>query len=198
MTTADKPALRERLLAARRLVPDDVRAREARALREHLAPLVTAGSTVCAYVPVATEPGSIEMLELLLRRAGRVLLPVARTADDGTALALRWGEYRPGRLVPGRFGLIEPPEPWLPASALAAAGLVLVPALAVDRRGVRLGRGRGFYDRSLGYRDPRAPLVAVVRDEEFVEELPAEPHDVRVTHVLTPARGLVPVDTYQE
>ncbi|WP_019731575.1 5-formyltetrahydrofolate cyclo-ligase, partial [Mycobacterium avium] len=69
--------------------------------------------------------------------------------------------------------------------------LVLVPALAVDRRGVRLGRGRGFYDRSLGDRDPRARLVALVRDAELLDELPAEPHDVPMTHALTPQRGWV-------
>ncbi len=93
-------------------------------------------------------------------------------------------------LVRGRWGLLEPPEPWLPESALAEAALVLVPALAVDLRGVRLGRGRGFYDRSLADRDPRARLIAVVRDDELVDELPADPHDVRMTHALTPRRGL--------
>jgi 5-formyltetrahydrofolate cyclo-ligase len=198
MATTGKPALRERLLAARRLVSDDVRADEARALNEHLGAVVTSGSTVCAYAPVDTEPGSIEMLEVLLRRAGRVLLPVARTTGDDTPLVLRWGEYQPGRLVTGRFGLLEPPKPWLPASALAQASLVLVPALAVDRRGVRLGRGRGFYDRSLVHRDPRARLIAVVRDEEFVAELPFEPHDVRMTHVLTPRRGVISVEAHRE
>ncbi len=142
-------------------------------------------------MPVGTEPGSIEMLDVLLRRAKRVLLPVARTADDGTPLPLRWGEYRPGGLARGRWGLLEPPEPWLPESALAEAGVVLVPALAVDRRGVRLGRGRGFYDRSLPGRDPHARLIAVVRDDELVDELPAEPHDVPMTHALTPRRGVI-------
>jgi 5-formyltetrahydrofolate cyclo-ligase len=198
MASTGKPALRERLLVARRLVADDVRADEARALTEHLGAVVTSRSTVCAYAPVDTEPGSIEMLEVLLRRAGRVLLPVARTTGDDTPLMLRWGEYQPGRLVTGRFGLLEPPQPWLPASALAQASLVLVPALAVDCRGVRLGRGRGFYDRSLVHRDPRARLIAVVRDEEFVDELPVEPHDVRMTHVLTPRRGLISVETHRE
>jgi 5-formyltetrahydrofolate cyclo-ligase len=198
MATAGKPALRDRLLAARRLVADDVRAEEDRALIEHLGPTVTSGSTVCAYVPVDTEPGSIEMLEVLLRRAGRVLLPVTRTTGDDTPLALRWGEYQPGLLVAGRFGLLEPPEPWLPASALVQASLVLVPALAVDRRGVRLGRGRGFYDRSLIHRDPQARLIAVVRDEEFVDELPFQPHDVRMTHVLTPGRGVIAVGSHRE
>jgi 5-formyltetrahydrofolate cyclo-ligase len=77
--------------------------------------------------------------------------------------------------------------------AVALASVILVPALAVDRTGVRLGRGAGFYDRSLPLADPSARLVAVVRDDELVESLPAEPHDVRMTHVLTPERGLVPL-----
>ena len=194
MATAGKAALRQQLLAARRSVADDVRAAESHALSEHANVVVTSGSTVCAFVPVGAEPGSIDLLDVLLCRAGRVLLPVARTAADDTPLPLRWGEYRPGHLVAARFGLLEPAEPWLPASALADADLVLVPALAVDRHGVRLGRGRGFYDRSLPARNPNAQLVAVVRDQELVDELPSEPHDVRMTHVLTPERGVIALD----
>lgn len=195
MATAGKSALRERLVAARRDIADDVRAAEARMLAQHLAQAVTPGSTVCAYVPVGSEPGSIDMLDALLRRADRVLLPVARTTSDcgahDTPLPLRWAEYRPGGLVAARWGLLEPAKPWLPESALGEAGLVLLPALAVDRRGVRLGRGRGFYDRSLPARDPQAQLIALVRDAEMVDELPCEPHDVPMTHALTPRRGLI-------
>ncbi len=160
-------------------------------LREQLELVVSSGSTVCAYVPVGTEPGSIEMVNMLLRRSGRVLLPVARTTADDSPLPLRWGEYRPGALASGRWGLLEPPEPWLPASAVAEADLVLVPALAVDRSGVRLGRGQGFYDRSLRGHNPKAQLMAVVRDTELVDELPAEPHDIPMTHALTPHAGVV-------
>jgi 5-formyltetrahydrofolate cyclo-ligase len=191
MATASKAALRERLLAARRGVADSVRAAEARTLSEHLEPVVNGGGTTCAYVPVGAEPGSIEMLDVLLRRSARVLLPVARTTGDGIPMPLRWGEYRPGELIRGRWGLLEPPGPVLPESALAEASLVIVPALAVDRRGVRLGRGRGFYDRSLAGRDPLARLIAMVRDAEFVDELPAEAHDVPMTHVITPERGVM-------
>jgi len=162
-------------------------------LEQQLEPVVTDGSTVCAYVPVGTEPGSINMLDALLKRSVRVLLPAVRTAGDNAPLPLRWGEYRPGALVRGRWGLFEPPEPLLPATALAEAALVLVPALAVDRSGVRLGRGSGFYDRSLGARHPHARLIAVVRDEEVLDELPAEPHDVRMTDALTPRGGVIPL-----
>jgi 5-formyltetrahydrofolate cyclo-ligase len=193
MATADKAALRAQLLAARLCVADDVRAAEAQMLNDHLELVVSSGSTVCAYVPVGAEPGSVEMLDMLLRRAARVLLPVARTTADDSPLPLRWGEYQPGALSSGRWGLLEPPEPWLPESALAEAGLVLVPALAVDFRGVRLGRGGGFYDRSLAHRDPQAQLIAMVRDPELVAELPSDPHDVPMTHALTPQRGVIPL-----
>ena len=192
MATAGKAALREQLLAARRKVPDDVRAAEAKALNEHLESVVDDGSTVCAYVPVGAEPGSVAMLDLMLRRAARVLLPIVRTDADGTPLPLRWADYRPRQLVTARFGLLEPAEPSADeVFGPAGADLILVPALAVDRHGVRLGRGRGFYDRSLAHRNPKAPLAAVVRDDELLDELPAEPHDVPMTHALTPRHGLI-------
>jgi 5-formyltetrahydrofolate cyclo-ligase len=133
----------------------------------------------------------MDLVESMHRRRVRVLLPVARHDAAGIPRPLQWGEYRPGGLVEARFGLREPPEPWLPADAVATAAVVLVPALAVDRTGVRLGRGAGFYDRSLPPADPAARLVAVVRDDELVDRVPAEPHDVRMTHALTPRRGLV-------
>ena len=187
--------MRQRLLAARRSVSDGARADEARSLADHVNAVLDSGGTVCAYVPVGAEPGSIEMLDVLLRRANRVLLPVARTTADNSPVALQWGEYRPGQLVAARFGLLEPAGPWLPATALAEASVVLVPTLAVDRTGVRLGRGRGFYDRTLVSRNPHARLVAVIRDEELLDELPHEPHDVPMTHALTPGRGLVELGT---
>ena len=192
MATAGKAALRERLLAARRSVSDDAHAQEAQSLAAHIDALtINGGHTVCAYVPVGAEPGSIEMLDVLLRQADQVLLPVTRTTGDDSAMALLWGEYQPGQLVTARFGLLEPAGPWLPSTALADASVVFVPALAVDRAGARLGRGRGFYDRTLVLRNPEACLIAVVRDEELLDEVPREPHDVPMTHALTPGRGLV-------
>src|SRR4029077_10013888 len=105
---------------------------------------------------------------LRLARARRAL--AARRHDRGGHRGAGAGPRgRPGRGAPG--GL------W--------------PALAVDGAGVRLGRGAGFYDRSLPLAAPTARLVAVVRDDELVDRLPAEPHEVRMTHALTPNGGLV-------
>lgn len=191
VTSPTKAEIRAQVLRARRKVTPEAHAREAATLAEHLAGIGAPGRTVCAYAPIGSEPGSLTMLDALQAGGARVLLPVARHDVTGVPLPLQWGEYRPGRLIDARFGLREPARPWSPADAVADAAVVLVPALAVDRRGVRLGRGAGFYDRTLGSADPAAFLVAVVRDEEFVEQVPAEAHDVRMTHVLTPRCGLV-------
>jgi 5-formyltetrahydrofolate cyclo-ligase len=186
-----KTELRADILLARRTLAPHVHDAEAHALSAHLPGFIGGGETVCAYVPVGSEPGSAELIDSLLQRRVRVLLPVAHHDPAGLPVPLLWGEYRPGGLAQGRFGLREPVEPWLPADAVAAASVVLVPALAVDRAGVRLGRGAGFYDRSLTLAAPTARLVAVVRDDELFDRLPTEPHDVRMTHALTPKGGLI-------
>ncbi|MGE2723471.1 5-formyltetrahydrofolate cyclo-ligase [Mycolicibacterium pulveris] len=186
-----KTELRVAILAARRAVPPQEHDADAHALVTHVAAVCADDENLCAYVPVGSEPGSAELIDSLYRRGVRVLLPVARHDAAGIPIPLQWGEYRPGKLVDARFGLREPAPPWLAAEAVAGVSTILVPALAVDRAGVRLGRGAGFYDRSLRLAGPATRLIAVVRDEELLDALPAEPHDVPMTHVLTPRRGLI-------
>ncbi|MDZ4264890.1 MAG: 5-formyltetrahydrofolate cyclo-ligase [Mycobacterium sp.] len=186
-----KAQLRAAILAARRSVTPQTRTTEAAALAARLSVVIDPGQTVCAYVPVGSEPGSPELLDAMVRRGVEVLLPVARRSPDGTPLPLRWGRHRPGELVGAPFGLQEPPQPWAPAEAIGEAAVVLVPALAVDRQGTRLGRGAGFYDRTLPMAGAGALLVAVVRDDELLEHLPSEPHDIPMTHAVTPGEGLV-------
>jgi 5-formyltetrahydrofolate cyclo-ligase len=94
-----------------------------------------------------------------------------------------------GRLAPGRFGLLEPVGPRLGPTAVGTAEVVVVPAVAVARDGTRLGRGGGYYDRALRHARPGAVLVAAVFDDELVDALPTEPHDHRVTAVVTPSGG---------
>jgi len=179
--------LRRRLLAARRGVPAEVREREAAALAAVSLPGLP--GTVCSYWPIGGEPGSPELLDGLVRRGCRVLLPVVTPLGP-----LDWAPYTgAGSLQPGPLGLLQPAGPRLGCAAIAAAVLVLVPALAVDRRGVRLGRGGGHYDRTLPLATPGTPLVAIVRDDEVLPALPVQPHDVRVTAALTPGRGLIPL-----
>lgn len=195
---AAKPALRARLLRSRRAVPAGVRADEARALARWLVEL---SGTVCAYVPVGSEPGSTEpnptrpepgsvaMLDALVAAGCTVLLPIVTGPEP-----LDWALYQGlSRLTVARFGLLEPLGPPLGVSAVSTASTVLVPALAVDRLGVRLGRGGGHYDRTLPLADRGAELIAVVRDSELVDSLPREPHDIPVTAALTPTAGFTPL-----
>ena len=183
-----KPVWRARLIAGRADVSAAEHAGEAAALVSAAIRLVgPVPRTVCGYVPVGHEPGSLDLLDTLRRHGHRVLLPVVTESGP-----LDWAEYQGAqRLVPGPFRLREPAGHRLGAEAVAAAAVVLVPALAVDHQGVRLGRGAGYYDRTLPLAHPDAALVAVVRDPELVPELPAEPHDVRMTAALTPGRGLI-------
>lgn len=183
-----KAEWRARLTAARASLSLAQRVSEAEALTETLASIALP-DTVCCYVPFGTEPGSIAWLDVVRGRGVRVLLPVILDAPG----ALDWAEYTgPDALSPGRLrGILEPRGPRLGPTAIAKAGLMLVPALAVDRTGVRLGRGAGHYDRSLVHLAPGTDLVAVVRDDELVDRLPAEPHDVLMTAALTPGGGLI-------
>jgi 5-formyltetrahydrofolate cyclo-ligase len=187
-----KARWRRELRAARRAVPASVRFADAMALAAQLTSgrIVRPGQTLCGYVPVGSEPGSAQMLGDIADRGVRVLLPIV--AGRGP---LDWAWYAgPDSLRPGPYGLLEPIGERLSTSALRIADLVLVPALAVDRRGTRLGQGAGHYDQSLPLAAPGTPLVAVVRDQEIVEELPSEPHDVRMNAAVTPNRGLIRFD----
>lgn len=183
-----KAEWRSRITAERRSQVAEERLREAAALTIAAARLP--GEVVCAYVPFGTEPGSTGLLDQLLDLGKRVLLPIVPEAPG----PLEWAVYEgPPSLGPGRLrGLLEPTGHRLGPDTLGTADLVLIPALAVDDQGVRLGRGAGYYDRSLAFAAPGAALIAVVRDAELVRELPAEPHDVRMTGVLTPDHGLAP------
>ncbi|MCE5289445.1 MAG: 5-formyltetrahydrofolate cyclo-ligase [Nocardiaceae bacterium] len=180
--SAAKRVRRRELGARRRAVSPAQRAMDAQALVAAVDILGLAGRVVCGYVPCGSEPGSLDFVNALARASSQLLLPLVTGASP-----LDWCAYTgPDSLEPAKFGLLEPSGERLGPEAIAQADVVLVPALAVDRRGVRLGRGGGHYDRSLPFARPGVRLIAVVRDEELVEALPAEEHDIRVGWVLTP------------
>jgi 5-formyltetrahydrofolate cyclo-ligase len=181
---AAKSALRDRILAARRSRPPAERTADSAAIATALLEGLVGARTIAAYVPEETEPGHGRLPAVLTRLGARVLLPVV--APRGRELA--WA-VDSGRMAPGRFGLLEPVGPRLGATAVGTAEVVVVPALAVSRDGVRLGRGGGYYDRALQLARPGVVVVALVFDGELVDGLPAEPHDHRVTAVVTPSGG---------
>jgi 5-formyltetrahydrofolate cyclo-ligase len=179
-----KSEVRLRHLARRAERPDADRAAAAAALSRALLERLAGTRTIAAFVPDLTEPGAGELPGALARLGARVLLPVV----PDTGRELRWAVHT-GPLAPGRFGLLEPVGPRLEPGAVGEADVVVVPAVAVARDGVRLGRGGGYYDRVLPLTRPDAVLVSLVFDDELVDRLPAEPHDRSVTAVVTPSGG---------
>jgi 5-formyltetrahydrofolate cyclo-ligase len=188
---ADKISLRNRLLAQRREMGLAAALTAAVPVQATLVELIRTRlpSTVTAYVPVGPEPGGPDLpavlADALRPHGGRLLLPVLLNDND-----LDWSAYA-GDLVPGPRGLSEPPGARLGLGAITGADLVVVPALAVDPAGRRLGRGGGSYDRALARLTPgRTFVVALLHDGELVGAVPAESHDHPVDATITPSAGL--------
>jgi 5-formyltetrahydrofolate cyclo-ligase len=135
------------------------------------------------YVSRAGEPGTGPLRRAFVGRGTEVVVPVI-----GRSRGLRW--LHPGESVAdlAQHGR----APWRRTETESGVEVLLVPALAVDTDGRRLGRGCDGYDRILRRLDPRVLVLAVVHDDELldsaVEEVPVEPHDVRVPAAVTPTR----------
>jgi len=183
-----KAVLRADVLAARGRLQAREREEGGRSLRDALLELPEMGmaGTVAAYYSVGTEPSTRGLLYALWKRGTYVLLPMLLPAGE-----LDWASYEgPDSLVPGPRGLLEPGEPSRGIEAITRADVVLVPALAVDGEGNRLGRGGGSFDRALAQVGELIPVIAMLYDDELVERVPAEPHDRRVTAVARPGSGV--------
>ncbi len=181
-----KLALRDQVLAGRRRRgPADLVA-AARGLADVLteAPELRRAATVAAYVSVGSEPGTGPLLETLRGAGKRVVLPVLLPDND-----LDWAVLD-GPPAPAGRGLLEPTGPRLGVEHIATADVVLVPALAVDRQGHRLGRGGGSYDRALARVPVGTFVCALLHDDpvgtEVVESVPVGPWDRPVTAAATP------------
>lgn len=165
-----KANLRQQLLAARRArtrqALDDARGRIRAAVLARAA--AQGWRTVAAYVPMATEPGSVELLDGLRADGISVIVPVV-LAD----LDLSWTPWG-----------ADPVD--LGPDAIGEADAVLVPALAVAPDGTRLGRGGGCYDRALTRVRAGSAVAAVLFEDEMVGALPREEWDQPVSAVVTP------------
>ena len=185
---ADKASLRRRLVTARAAMPDSARAQAGRRIRDHVLemPEVSAAGTIAAYYSVGTEPDTHGLIFGLWKRGSYVVLPVLLPDGD-----LDWASYEgPDSLAPGPRGLLEPTEPARGPGTVARADVVLVPALAVDARGYRLGRGGGSYDRALARVGGQVPTIALLYDDELLAAVPTDAHDQRVRLAARPGTGL--------
>jgi len=182
-----KQALREAILAARRqLTP------EARTLRsEQIAARVLSldaferSRTLAVYAPIGAEVDPSVIAAAALARGKRLAYPVL----DGDARALRFAACTPAALVAGALRCLAPPPEADPV-APGEIDLVLVPGIAFDRAGRRLGRGRGHYDATLAALRSDALRLGLAFELQLVPEVPQEPHDAPLDGVVTEARVL--------
>jgi 5-formyltetrahydrofolate cyclo-ligase len=186
-----KAALRSRVRDERRRRPPRQRENDAAALALMVVelPEVQAASCVTLYASLPGEPGTTPLRAALARAGVRVLLPIVKPAGR-----LDWADDRGELRAVDGLGGPEPTGPRLGQHAPRQADVLLIPALAIDTLGHRLGQGAGYYDRVLAMIEPTVPVIALVHEDELldaaVEPVPVEPHDQPVHVVATPRRCL--------
>jgi 5-formyltetrahydrofolate cyclo-ligase len=169
-------------------MPDAERVAAGRLIRDQVLemPEVSAAGTVAAYYSVGTEPDTHGLIFALWKRGSYVVLPVLLPDGD-----LDWASYEgPDSLAPGPRGLFQPVEPVRGPGTVARADMVLVPALAVDVSGNRLGRGGGSYDRALARVGGQVPTIALIYDDERVPRGPPAPPARGGRAVARPSHGI--------
>ena len=183
-----KRAMRAELRERRNLLSDRARDAAAEGIRVQLDALVDrlGARSISCFLSTPTEPGTREFVAGAVARGIRVLLPITR--KDGL---LDWIVATPGGdITEGMFGLPEPVGDVLGPIAVNDVDLLVIPAAAVDRSGMRLGWGRGYFDKTIGSMERCPPVYAVVFDSEVVDEVPSDRLDQPVTGVVTPTQTL--------
>lgn len=189
----DKRRVRREVKARMAALRDEERARDGAAVLRLLTPLLDelpAGADVALFASLPNELPTTPLLDAAFERGlGRVLPRVA--GDDLVFQRMPEGATLADLVVSG-FGVPEPARSW-PEVPLSSCALVVMPGLAFDRRGARLGYGRGFYDRAIRHmrEERRVRAVAVCMDCQLVDEAPAGPLDERVDALAAPTLGLV-------
>ncbi len=179
-----KVEIREDIRALLRTLTMDEHSKFSRAMVNRLinVPEFLTAKSVLFYSPLRNEPAIHEAGNALIPSETQEYLPrfnpMSGTYEAAACLSAE-------RMVKGPFGTLEP-DAGCPSIPLNQLDFVLVPGIAFDLTGRRLGRGKGFYDRLLA--EVRGHKCGVAFDAQIITEVPEEPHDVRVDSILTPTR----------
>jgi 5-formyltetrahydrofolate cyclo-ligase len=137
--------------------------------------LMTKPKVIASYAPLAPEPDVSDFNSWAIQSGYQLALPKIVGHDL---------IFAQGELAPGSFSIHEPTGL---SQDLKDIDLMLLPALAIDHQGFRLGKGKGFYDRVLSETRP-SHVFAVIFDSEYLTSLETEPHDQKVDGFVTPIR----------
>ena len=182
----EKARLRAEATARRNALPD----RETRTAAIHATLLTlpewTGARTISTYVGVGSEVPTLPLIEMALASGKRVAVPRV----EGNSLTLYRIEATT-ELEPAPFGLLEPGREYRRKNRRLVSTevhLFLVPGLAFDRNGGRLGYGKGYYDSLLGRVKPRIPTIGLAYEAQLIDEVPMGPTDIRLSRVITEQR----------
>ncbi|HHY64152.1 MAG TPA: 5-formyltetrahydrofolate cyclo-ligase [Clostridiaceae bacterium] len=179
----DKKQLRESILLKRKMLsPDEVRkASEAIVTVLKQMPLINESAVIMSYMPYGNEPDIRSFNRWILEKGKILLLPrVLNGSDMDTA---RVDDIDSG-LVKSRFGILEP-APGLPLYPADNIDVILVPGVAFDIQGNRLGHGRGYYDRFLTRCGKKTVFLGIAYSFQVFDSIPSDQHDIRVHKVIT-------------
>lgn len=142
--------------------------------------------TILFYAATKSEVATEGMIRHGIKVGKRVILPVTR----GDSLILSKIEDYDLELAPGAFGILEPKPEYLRLVEPAEIDLAIIPGIAFDEEGGRIGHGGGHYDRLLARMREETHLIALAYEDQVVKRLPQEDHDIPIEKIITEARLL--------
>ena len=182
-----KSIIRKETLKKRDEIPADLRAAKDALIKEKIFSLseFRASKTILFYASFRTEAGTLDMIKESLNAGKKVVLPkVDKTKHRLSLYAIK----DIVELSPGFMGIPEPPSSEERITPVDDLDLAVIPGAAFDFSGNRLGYGAGYYDILLAGKRKRIPLVALAYEEQIVDSIPAENHDVKMDIIVTDKR----------
>lgn len=184
----DKASLRKELLSKRDNIPLVVKKSKDQQIAERLfnLPEFKAATTIFFFASFRSEVDTVAMMERALDENKRIVLPKVEGQNLGLYEINRLDE-----LIPGYMGI---PEPSVLSEdrkiAISDVNAVIIPGAAFDETGNRVGYGGGFYDRLLAGIERDIPIIAPTYEEQIIDVVPIEPHDRKITIILTDCREI--------
>lgn len=190
-----KRTIRDILLKKRDAIDGDAKKLKDQAIKHRLfnMELFKNAETILFYASFKSEVNTIRCIEHSLRLGKRIALPVI----DKVHKRLKIYEIKdPSELVNNYMGIPEPVEARARNVKLDEIDIIIVPGIGFDLMGNRLGYGAGYYDRLLAYKKDSGikghiPTIALAFEEQIVEKLPSEPHDIKVDIIVTDKRTII-------
>jgi 5-formyltetrahydrofolate cyclo-ligase len=182
-----KKEIRNRILRIRDQIPLDRRTQKDLRIKATLfaLPEFLSAKTVLFYASFRSEVETLRIIQESLAMGKRVLLP---KVDVKNSLLILYEIKSMNELAPGYMGIPEPDLPDERHAIIDSADLAIIPGATFDLSGNRLGYGAGYYDILLSARTKNIPVVAIAYEEQIVDAIPAEKHDVKVNVIITDER----------